>query len=198
MELKDKKQNSNEESKNSEDSKKLPSLLKNERGSKIMGEKNQNEKKVKFINQEEKENIKQKKKISKENVFPFQDINKRHNSVFNPTINIRKKFFFSDENIVELIDEKGNVKKEKIKNNEKENKEFKEKRQKRNSGEFVIAAEYFEKVKEECHSEDCEETINNTIKNQFANKLNKLDGGGSRAPRKHKTFEYKQQIILNQ
>ena len=197
MESKEKKIEK-EEIKVSEENKKLPSLLKNERGNKTIGDNNQNEKKVKFINEEGKENIKE-NKISKENIFKYQEISKRHNSVFNPpTINFHKKFLFSDENIVELIDEKGNIKKEKIKNKEKENEEFKEKRKKRNSGEFVLAAEYFEKVKEESDSENSEETINNTIKNQFANKLNKLDNASSRAPRKHKTVEYKQQFILNQ
>jgi hypothetical protein len=198
MESKENKKKEKEEIKVSEENKKLPSLLKNERGNKIIGDNNQNEKKVKFINEEGKENIKE-NKISKENIFKNQEISKRHNSVFNPpTINFHKKFLFSDENIVELIDEKGNIKKEKIKNKEKENEEFKEKRKKRNSGEFVIAAEYFEKVKEESDSENSEETFNNTIKNQFANKLNKLDNASSRAPRKHKTVEYKQQFILNQ
>ena len=61
-----------------------------------------------------------------------------------------------------------------------------------------MALEFHDKIKEEDEDEQEDETINNTIKNQFANKLNKLDNASSRAPRKHKTVEYKQQFILNQ
>ena len=170
---------------------KLTSLLKNE---KIKNE--QNEKKVKFINNEGEENDMENKKKSFQNKIEIEV--KRHNSVFNPTIHFRKKFFFSDENIVELIDSKGNIKKEKIKDNEIENKEFKEKRQKRNSKEFILAVEFSQKLKEDNLNEKNEEIINNTIKNQFGTKLYKLDDASSRAPRKHKTVEYKRNLILNQ
>ena len=169
---------------------KLTPLLKNE---KIKNE--QNEKKVKFINNEGEENKNDKKKSFQNQI---QIKGKRHNSVINPTINFQKKFFFTNDNIVELIDSKGNIKKEKIKDNEIENKEFKEKRQKRNSKEFILAVEFSQKLKEDNLNEKNEEIINNTIKNQFGTKLYKLDDASSRAPRKHKTVEYKRNLILNQ
>jgi hypothetical protein len=172
---------------------KLTSLLKNE---KIKNE--QNEKKVKFKNNEgkENENDMENKKKTFQNKIEIEG--KRHNSVINPTINFGKKFFFSDENIVELIDSKGNIKKEKIKDNEIENKEFKQKRQKRNSKEFILAVEFSQKLKDDNLNEKNEEIINNTIKNQFGTKFYKLDDASSRAPRKHKTVECKKSLILNQ
>ena len=77
-------------------SEKLTPLLKNE---KIKNE--QNEKKVKFINNEGEENKNDKKKSFQNQI---QIKGKRHNSVINPTINFQKKFFFTNDNIVELIE----------------------------------------------------------------------------------------------
>ena len=73
---------------------------------------------MKFINNEGEENKNDKKKSFQNQI---QIKGKRHNSVINPTINFQKKFFFTNDNIVELIDSKGNIKKEKIKDNEIEN-----------------------------------------------------------------------------
>ena len=39
-----------------------------------------------------------------------------------------------------------------------------------------MALEFHDKIKEEEDEEQEDETVNNTIKNQFASKLNKLDG----------------------
>ena len=161
------------------DSEKKPvSLLKNETKHK---KETSHEKKVKLIEEEKKDDEKEiriPKKIPQDPLFKIPIQSKRHNSVFNPTtLNFSKKFnFFNDQNYVEIIDEKGNIKKEKIKYSEKENKEFKEKRKKNLNGEFKMALEFHDKIKEEDDDEQEDETINNTIKNQFASQLRKLDG----------------------
>ena len=170
----------NEENKEKEKEQNTQSLLKNDLKRK-KEESKQSEKKVKLIEEENKEIEKPKKKIQKEPFLKLGGqnlIEKRHKSVFNPTpLNFSKKFnFFNEENYVEIIDEKGNVKKEKIKYNEEENKAFKEKRKKKINGEFKMALEFHDKIKEEEDEEQEDETVNNTIKNQFASKLNKLDG----------------------
>ena len=155
------------------------SLLKNKNQHK---KETSHEKKVKLIEEQKKDDEIEKKipkKIpQKDPLFNIPIQSKRHNSVFNPnTINFSKKFnFFNDQNYVEIIDEKGNIKKEKIKYSEKENKEFKEKRKKNLNGEFKMALEFHDKIKEEDEDEQEDETINNTIKNQFASQLKKLDG----------------------
>ena len=170
----------NEENKEKEKEQNTQSLLKNDLKRK-KEESKQSEKKVKLIEEENKEIEIPKKKIPKEPFLKLGGqnlIEKRHKSVFNPTsLNFSKKFnFFNEENYVEIIDEKGNIKKEKIKYNEEENKAFKEKRKKKINGEFKMALEFHDKIKEEEDEEQEDETVNNTIKNQFASKLNKLDG----------------------
>ena len=100
----------------------------------------------------------------------------RHNS----TRTISKRMSL-ENSFVEIIEANGEVKKEKIKI-DGDNKEFVKNRNKKYSGEFKKAQEYYDMNKEEDKEENDnnEDTKTNTMRNQFAGKLKIIDGMGSR------------------
>ena len=100
----------------------------------------------------------------------------RHNS----TRTISKRMSL-ENSFVEIIEANGEVKKEKIKI-DGDNKEFVKNRNKKYSGEFKKAQEYYDMNKEEDKEENDnnEDTKTNTMRNQFAGKLEIIDGMGSR------------------
>ena len=102
---------------------------------------------------------------------------KRNNST-----GITKKMSITYENsFVEIIDENGVVKKEKIKG--QNNEEFNKNRNKKYVGEFSKAQEFYNKNKEKEEIDDnLEDTVTNTMRNQFAGKLDVLDSGTPHAP----------------
>ena len=86
-----------------------------------------------------------------------------------------------ENSFVEIIEANGEVKKEKIKI-DGDNKECVKNRNKKYSGEFKKAQEYYDMNKEEDKEENDnnEDTKTNTMRNQFAGKLEIIDGMGSR------------------
>lgn len=99
---------------------------------------------------------------------------KRHNSSCNSST---KRISINNENsFVEIIEPNGSIKKEKIKG-DKINREFSMNRNKNNSGEFIKAQEYYNKTKETDELDDfVEDTLTNTMRNQYVGKLEKIDG----------------------
>lgn len=99
---------------------------------------------------------------------------KRHNSSCNSST---KRISINNENsFVEIIEPNGSIKKEKIKG-DTINREFSMNRNKNNSGEFIKAQEYYNKTKETDELDDfVEDTLTNTMRNQFVGKLEIIDG----------------------
>lgn len=111
--------------------------------------------------------------------------NRRNSTRIMSNISQNFKLVFDDQLIIEVIDADGIIKKEKKTIRESCPNEFNIKRNKKYFNEYVKAAEFFNKNYEQRECDDVtEDTVTNTLRNQYAGKLDRLDSGAVHVPYK--------------
>lgn len=95
----------------------------------------------------------------------------------------RRKLVTIEGCLIEIIDAKGNISKKIMKSNKEEpktNSEFAKTVIKKHSGEYSKAQSFFNENKEKEDMDDfIEDTVTNTMRNQFAGKMEVLDSGSA-------------------